>query len=121
MEAHVESEQVAAATGRGASERVPTAKRIAYAAPAFALAVVGIPVYVYLPKFYSDAVGVHITVLGYLLLLARIFDAVIDPGMGLLSDATRTRFGRRRPYIAGGAVLLAAYLPSSDFRRCSSG
>jgi GPH family glycoside/pentoside/hexuronide:cation symporter len=110
MEAFVESEQVAAATGRGASEQVPTAKRIAYAAPAFALAVVGIPVYVYLPKFYSDAVGVHITVLGYLLLLARIFDAVIDPGMGLLSDATRTRFGRRRPYIAGGAVLLAASL-----------
>jgi GPH family glycoside/pentoside/hexuronide:cation symporter len=98
------------ATGQQASERVPTAKRIAYAAPAFALAVVGIPVYVYLPKFYTDAVGVHITVLGYLILSARVFDALIDPGMGLLSDMTRTAFGRRRPYIGGGAVLLAASL-----------
>jgi len=91
-------------------EHVSTAKRIAYAAPALALAVVGIPVYVYIPKFYTDAVGVHITVLGYLILSARVFDALIDPGMGLLSDMTRTAFGRRRPYIGGGAVLLAASL-----------
>ena len=82
---------------------------------------VGIPVYVCLPKFYTDAVGVHMTVLGYLLLAARNFDAVIDPRMGILSDVTRTRFGRRQPYIAGGAVLLAASLPSSDFRWCFSG
>jgi len=98
------------ASKREAFERVPTTKKIAYAAPAFALAVVGIPVYVYLPKFYTDAVGVPISVLGYLLLLARVFDAAIDPGMGLLSDATRTRFGRRRPYIAGAVVFLAASL-----------
>lgn len=111
----------ASASGAKVDKRVPTAKRIVYAVPAFALAVVAIPVYVYLPKFYTDAVGVPISALGCLLLFARVFDAVIDPGMGLLSDVTRTRFGRRRPYIAGGAVLLAAYLASSDFRRCSSG
>ena len=40
-----------------APTRVPTGKRIAYAVPAFALAVVGIPVYVYIPKFYTDVVG----------------------------------------------------------------
>ena len=45
-------------------EVVPTTKRLAYAAPAFALAVVGIPIYVYVPKFYTDVVGVHIAVLG---------------------------------------------------------
>ena len=32
-------------------------EKLAYAAPAFALAVVGIPVYVYIPKFYTDVVG----------------------------------------------------------------
>jgi GPH family glycoside/pentoside/hexuronide:cation symporter len=88
-------------------ERVPLRKKVAYAAPAFALAIVGIPVYVYIPKFYTDVVGVHIAMLGYLLLAVRLFDAVTDPAIGYISDKTQTRFGRRRPYIAGGAVLLA--------------
>lgn len=82
-------------------------KKIAYAAPAFALAIVGIPVYVYVPKFYTDVVGVNIALLGYILLGVRIFDAVTDPFIGFLSDKTKSRFGRRRPYIAGGALLLA--------------
>jgi GPH family glycoside/pentoside/hexuronide:cation symporter len=87
--------------------RVPLQKKVAYAAPAFALAIVGIPVYVYLPKFYTDVVGVNIAMLGYLLLAVRLFDAVTDPAIGYLSDKTHTRFGRRRPYIAAGAALLA--------------
>jgi len=86
---------------------VPTSKRLAYAAPAFALAVVGIPIYVYIPKFYTDVVGVHIGILGALILGVRIFDAVTDPLIGFVSDKTRSRFGRRRPYVAAGAVLLA--------------
>ncbi|MFP4585568.1 MAG: MFS transporter [Desulfococcaceae bacterium] len=89
------------------ADRIPLLQKIAYAAPAFALAVVGIPVYVYLPKFYTDVVGVHITALGYILLAVRLFDAVTDPALGLLSDRTDTRYGRRRPYIVGGSLLLA--------------
>jgi len=88
-------------------QRVATAIKIAYSAPAFSLAVVGIPVYVYLPKFYTDVVGINIAALGYILLSVRIFDALTDPAIGYLSDRTRTRFGRRRPYIAGGSLLVA--------------
>jgi len=83
-------------------------KKIAYAAPAFALAVVGIPVYVYIPKFYTDVIGVHISALGIILLIVRLFDAVTDPAIGLISDRLNTRFGRRRPFIAVGAVFTAA-------------
>ena len=92
------------------ADRIPVLRKTAYAAPAFALAVVGIPVYVYLPKFYTDVVGVHITALGYILLAVRLFDAVTDPALGLLSDRTDTRYGRRRPYIFGGSLLLAGSL-----------
>jgi len=35
----------------------------------------------------------------------RIIDAVSDPMMGFISDHTRTRWGRRRPYIFSGAIL----------------
>ena len=89
-----------------AGDRVPTLKKIAYASPAFALAVVGIPVYVYIPKFYTDTVGINIAYLGFILFSVRIFDAVTDPILGLMSDRTQTRFGRRRPYIALGALFV---------------
>lgn len=86
---------------------LPLSQRLAYAAPAFALAIVGIPIYVYIPKFYTDVVGVNIATLGTLLLLVRLFDAITDPLIGSVSDRTSTRYGRRRPYIAGGSILLA--------------
>lgn len=89
---------------------ISTVHEFSYAAPAFALAVVGIPVYVYLPKFYSDTIGVDITVMGYILLCARIFDAVTDPVIGLISDKTDTRFGRRRPYILFGSFFVVISL-----------
>jgi GPH family glycoside/pentoside/hexuronide:cation symporter len=87
--------------------KVPLAKKIAYSAPAFALAVIGIPVYVYIPKFYTDVVGINVILMGYLLFTVRIFDAVTDPVLGYLSDRTVTKFGRRRPYIAVGSVFVA--------------
>ena len=87
--------------------KVTLTEKLAYAAPAFALAVVGIPVYVYIPKFYTDVVGINITVLGYLLFSVRIFDALTDPAIGYISDRTQTRFGRRRPYIALGSIFVA--------------
>ena len=88
-------------------DRIAWTAKLAYAAPAFALAVVGIPVYVYIPKFYTDVVGINITVLGYLMFSVRIFDAITDPAIGYLSDRTPNRFGRRRPYIALGSILVA--------------
>ena len=87
-------------------DTVPFSKRLAYAAPAFALAVVGIPIYVYLPKFYTDSIGVDMALLGIIMFGVRIFDAVTDPAIGVLSDKTRTAFGRRRPYIGIGSLLL---------------
>ena len=92
------------------AHRVPLRKRLAYAAPAFGLAVIGIPVYVYVPKFYTDVVGVPIAAAGALLFGVRIFDAITDPALGLLSDNCRSPYGRRRPFIFSAAVLLAATL-----------
>lgn len=44
---------------------------------------------------------------GYALLVGRIVDAVVDPLVGAWSDATRSRWGRRRPFLVLGAVPLA--------------
>jgi GPH family glycoside/pentoside/hexuronide:cation symporter len=90
------------------TRQIPPLKKIAYAAPAFALAVVGIPVYVYVPKFYSDVVGINIAFLGYIMFSVRIFDAVTDPVIGYISDRSKTRFGRRIPFLAIGSILVTA-------------
>lgn len=87
--------------------RISLGKKISYSLPAAALAVIGIPVYVYLPKFYTDVVGINVAILGYILFSVRIFDAITDPVLGYVSDNTSTRYGRRRPYIAIGSIFVA--------------
>lgn len=47
--------------------------------------------------------------LGVILIIPRLWDALSDPVIGHLSDNTRTRFGRRRPYLLIGGVLVAVF------------
>ncbi len=84
--------------------------KLIYSLPGLVLAAVGIPLYVYIPKFYTDVIGISATAMGGLILVARLADAASDPLIGALSDRTRTRFGRRRPYIALGSLALCACL-----------
>jgi len=85
---------------------LPRALQWQYGAPAFALALFGVPVFVHLPKFYADVAGAPLAALGTAILLTRVFDGVTDPLVGALSDRTRTRWGRRRPFLAAGAMPL---------------
>jgi GPH family glycoside/pentoside/hexuronide:cation symporter len=78
-----------------------------YGAPSLAGAAMLVPIYIHLPKFYSDVVGVPLGFLAIAIAGARALDALSDPLVGWLSDRTRGRFGRRRPYIAVGAPLCA--------------
>jgi GPH family glycoside/pentoside/hexuronide:cation symporter len=80
---------------------------VAYGAPGLVLAALALTFYVFLPKYYADVVGIDLTVLGVVVLLSRVWDAVIDPAIGALSDRTRSRWGRRRPWMAFGAIPLA--------------
>ncbi len=79
----------------------------AYGAPGLVLAALALTFYVFLPKYYADVVGINLTVLGVVILVSRAWDAVIDPAIGALSDRTRSRWGRRRSWMAAGAVPLA--------------
>ncbi len=80
---------------------------LAYAAPAFALAMPTIPVYIHLPALYADRAGVGLAATGAVLLAARLFDTVTDPLVGIGSDRLRLPGGRRKPWIAIGAPVAA--------------
>lgn len=53
----------------------------------------------YLPFFYSNIFGLSLTDAGIILLVTRVWDAVSDPMMGIISDRTHTRWGKYRPYL----------------------
>lgn len=60
--------------------------------------------------FLTNILGVRPGLAGTTLMAAKIWDAVIDPFLGVIGDNTRSRWGRRRPYlIFGGVGLLMAF------------
>jgi Na+/melibiose symporter-like transporter len=74
----------------------------------FPLAFVALPLYVVLPNHYARAYGIPLATLGAVLLAARLFDALVDPLLGRLSD--RLYRGSVRVVLAwgaGAAVVLA--------------
>ena len=52
----------------------------------------------YLPIFYSDVFGLSLGATATLMLVTRIWDAILDPMMGILADRTQTKWGKYRPY-----------------------
>ncbi len=78
----------------------------AYGLPGLPLAALLLPLYVYLPAFYAADLGLGFAAVGYVLAATRIWDVLTDPLIGTLSDRSRSRFGRRRPWMVTGAPLL---------------
>ena len=56
--------------------------------------------------YLTDTVGIASALAGAALLIGKVWDAVIDPFIGYISDRTRSRWGRRRPYFLFGALPL---------------
>ena len=76
----------------------------AYGALALPLAFSGLPIYVYAPDFYTTYHGVPLALMGTVLLLIRLLDAVQDPVIGIVSD----RWHHRRLAIIGSGLALLA-------------
>lgn len=110
------SEDEAARSGDGPSHdasageagaRLPLSTVLLYALPALGTSMPNMLIALYYFMFATDVLLVSPGVLGVLLMLSRAWDAVSDPIAGYLSDRTRTRMGRRRPWMLAGALGLA--------------
>jgi glycoside/pentoside/hexuronide:cation symporter, GPH family len=58
----------------------------------------------YIMKYVTDVALLGAALAGTILFAGKIWDAVIDPAIGYFSDRTKSRLGRRRPWMLGGAV-----------------
>jgi GPH family glycoside/pentoside/hexuronide:cation symporter len=62
---------------------------------------------VLLLRFMTDHLGIAAAMAGLLLAASKIYDAVTDPLTGILTDRTKSRIGRRRPWLLWGGLALA--------------
>jgi len=81
---------------------------LAYAAPGVPLAVLLLPLYVTVPTYYADDLGVGFGAVGTVLFLTRLWDVITDPLIGALSDRSSIWPGRRRLWLLLGTPVLAA-------------
>lgn len=56
--------------------------------------------------YFTDALGLPHSLAGIAMAVAVFWDAITDPVMGHITDNTRSRFGRRHPYILGGGIAV---------------
>jgi GPH family glycoside/pentoside/hexuronide:cation symporter len=64
---------------------------------------------VYFLFFLTDVVGINIKIAGLAIFIGRTWDYINDPLFGYISDRTRTRWGRRRPFLLFGAIPFAIF------------
>jgi len=92
-------------------DRVPLRTRIGWGMGGLADNFIMNTLSVLVMPIYNIGMGMDPVKLGVALSIPRFIDAISDPLMGNITDNTRTRWGRRRPYIVLGAILSAVLLP----------
>jgi GPH family glycoside/pentoside/hexuronide:cation symporter len=98
----------APAPGAGRAARVPLGTLALYGPPIFGLSALVFFVQFFFLKYATDVLLIAPGVVATLFALGRLWDAVSDPLVGAWSDRTRTRLGRRRPWMLGGLAFLGA-------------
>jgi len=77
-----------------------------YSGVSVPMAAMGMPIAVYLPQFYAEGMGLDLITVGMVFTVARFWDVITDPLMGLAIDRFDTRWGRRKHWIAISIPIL---------------
>lgn len=98
-----------------ASQKIPVLEKIGYSAADAAANFVFLTMVVFQANFYTDVMHLTAGTAALIILIARLWDAVFDPIMGIAADRTRTRWGSFRPWILysalpWGIIMYLAYM-----------
>ncbi|MEI9889213.1 MAG: MFS transporter [Rhizomicrobium sp.] len=91
--------------GKGKGGRLSLLALILFSLPTIPTVLLSGPLNGILPAYYAAHTAIGVATMATILLFARVVDAVTDPLIGYLSDRTRSRLGRRKPWMIGGALL----------------
>lgn len=89
------------------TERLSLGSKLAFGAGELAPSLVATVLAFFQLFFLTTVAGLNPAAAGSILLIVKIWDAITDPIVGWLSDRTRSRLGRRRPWILYGTLPLA--------------
>jgi glycoside/pentoside/hexuronide:cation symporter, GPH family len=93
------------------SARVGTGEKLAYGAGGMTGAFHNIGTVYLLEPVFVVTLGLSPAIMAICGVVSRLWDAITDMLMGWISDNTRTRWGRRRPFVFIGAILSALWMP----------
>ncbi|NOT41539.1 MAG: MFS transporter [Alphaproteobacteria bacterium] len=71
------------------------------------LAFASLPIAIFVTRFYAQDLQIGIADVGFILLVARLADIIVDPIIGFVSDRLKLPFGRRRTWVLLGAPVFA--------------
>lgn len=104
-----EAAAVAAPSKRARDAAMTRATRLSYGLGATANGVKNAAFSTYLLLYFNQVVGVSAAIVSTAIALTLIVDALADPLLGRLTDVTRSRWGRRHPYIYAAALPTAVF------------
>jgi glycoside/pentoside/hexuronide:cation symporter, GPH family len=92
------------------SKSCPLTDMVTYSMGDCAVSLVMNSLFGFAMMYYTDALGLKPSLAGVAMFLAFIWDGITDPVMGHLTDNTRSRFGKRHPYmLIGGLGLIISF------------
>lgn len=87
-------------------DRLSTTQLIAFAGPAVPIAALGLPLAVFIPQLFAGPMGLGLSTVGTIFLIARFWDVFTDPVMGAVSDQISSKWGKRRHWIVAAVPIL---------------
>jgi glycoside/pentoside/hexuronide:cation symporter, GPH family len=97
----------AASTPAADAPSISWPRLFAFALPGLPIGGLAVALSVYLPRYYASHIGLTLAAVGVAFMAVRLVDMCFDPVIGIIMDRTRTRLGRYRVWLLGGAPLLA--------------
>lgn len=91
-------------------ERLTTKTKVCYPMTEAGMLIISYTLATQLMFFMTDFLGITAAAAGTMFLVARIWDAVNDPIMGVIAEHTNTRWGKYRPWLLFGGIPLAISL-----------